>query len=173
MQQKKDLFPKISRKSFILVGLLSLTGISTFGVNSQSSMAESCTVFPLVGGKGNEVTKTVAQPAVPIPLPGPMNASVNNNWNTDFSIIPLKKYDQYIIKFTPKNEGTYKVRAYLKYNDNTAKEIYNEESSFPPGETIEIKGETTEDKIPYQMNIFVGDPVSIGKTYTISAMGCV
>lgn len=102
-----------------------------------------------------------------------MSVGVNNNWNTDFSIIPLKKYDQYVIKFTPQSEGTYKVRAYLKYNDNTAQEIYNKESSFPPGETLEITGQTPEDQIPYQMNIFVGDPVSIGKTYTISAMGCV
>ncbi|HAC62583.1 MAG TPA: hypothetical protein DCF68_03365 [Cyanothece sp. UBA12306] len=147
--------------------------MSSLLFNSQSTMAKSCKSFPVLGGEGNEVTKTVNQPSVPIPLPGPASAGLNNNWNTDFPVIPLKKYNEYIIKFTPKSEGTYRVRAYLKYNDGTAKEIYNKETSFPVGKTIEIKGKTGEEQIPYQLNIFVGDTVSFGKVYTISAMGCV
>ncbi|WP_198648781.1 hypothetical protein [Cyanothece sp. BG0011] len=144
--------------------------------NIKPSNGATCTAFPVVGGETKdetEVTKTVSQPGLSIPVIGPASVGVNNNWNTDFSIIPLKQYKQYIITFLPKDEGEYKVRGYLKYNDNTADEIYNENKTFTPGEPIEIKGVPKADNIPIQVNLFVGDPISMGKTYTVSVKGCI
>ena len=83
-----------------------------------------------------------------------------------------KSVFQLLLRLTPKDEGEYKVRAYLKYNDDTADEIYNQTTSFTPGKVIEIKGVPQGDNIPVQVNLFVGDPVSMGKTYTVSAKGC-
>ena len=143
---------------------------------SCTSHGQTCTAFPVVGGQEEnetEVTKTVSQPSFHIPLPGPASAGVNNNWNTDFSIIPLKAYNKYIVTFTPKSDGDYKVRAYLKYNDNTADEIYNEQKSYTAGQPIVIEGVPKADNLPIQVNLFVGDPISITKTYTVSVKGCV
>lgn len=149
-----------------------ILGISLLFLATEPSYAENCPSFPVIGGEETEVLKTVSQPSLPIPIRGPFGVNLNNNWNTDFSIIPLKKYQQYIITFTPKDQGEYRVRAYLKYNDDTADEIYNETTSFTPGKVVEIKGVPQGDNIPVQVNLFVGDPVSMGKTYTVSAKGC-
>ncbi|MDJ0657904.1 MAG: hypothetical protein QNJ42_00265 [Crocosphaera sp.] len=164
-----------NKKATRLLGISLLTSVNFLPLNIQPSYAQTCTAFPVVGGQQDnetEVTKTVSQPSFPIPLPGPASVGVNNNWNTDFSIIPLKQYKQYIVTFTPKSEGDYKVRAYLKYNDDTADEIYNEEKSYTAGQPIEIKGVPKADNIPIQVNLFVGDPVSMTKTYTVSVRGC-
>ena len=161
------------------IGMSLLISANLITLTIKASYAETCTAFPVVGGENTdetEVTKTVSQPSLPIPIPGPIpipSVGVNNNWNTDFSIIPLKQYKRYIITFTPKDEGEYKVRGYLKYNDNTADEIYNENKNFVAGKVVEMKGVPKEDNIPIQINLFVGDPVSIGKTYTVSAKGCI
>lgn len=155
------------------IGLITSTNLLVF--DPQPSHAQTCTIFPVIGGEKEnetEVTKTVSQPGLSLPVIGPASVGVNNNWNTDFSIIPLKSYKEYIITFIPKNEGEYKVRGYLKYNDNTSDEIYNENKTFTPGEPIEIKGVPQGDNIPIQVNLFVGDPVSMGKTYTVSVKGC-
>ena len=165
----------INKKLNRLLGISLLT-VNFLPLNIQPSYAETCTNFPVIGGQKEdeiEVTKTVSQPGLSLPVIGPASIGVNNNWNTDFSIIPLKQYKQYIITFTPKSDGDYKVRAYLKYNDNTADEIYNEQKSYTPGQAIEIKGVPKADNIPIQVNLFVGDPISIPKTYTVSVKGCI
>lgn len=159
-----------------LLGIGLLTSLNLLSFNTQPSYAETCTAFPVIGGEKEnetEVTKTVSQPGLSIPVIGPASVGVNNNWNTDFSIIPLKQYKKYIITFTPQDDGEYKVRGYLKYNDNTADEIYNENKTFTAGESVEIKGVSQGDNIPIQVNLFVGDPVSMGKTYTVSVKGCI
>ncbi|EAM51925.1 conserved hypothetical protein [Crocosphaera watsonii WH 8501] len=166
----------LNKKVTRLLGISVLIGINLLPLNIQPSHGQTCTAFPVVGGQEEnetEVTKTVSQPSLPIPLPGPASAGVNNNWNTDFSIIPLKAYNKYIVTFTPKSDGDYKVRAYLKYNDNTADEIYNEQKSYTAGQPIVIEGVPKADNLPIQVNLFVGDPISITKTYTVSVKGCV
>ncbi|MGK7957871.1 MAG: hypothetical protein AB4063_21850 [Crocosphaera sp.] len=168
--------PVFNKNVTRLLGLSLLTSANLLPLNIQPSYAQTCTKFPVVGGQEDneiEVTKTVSQPSFPIPLPGPASAGVNNNWNTDFSIIPLKQYDKYIVTFTPKSDGDYKVRAYLKYNDDTADEIYNEQKSYTAGEPIVIEGVPQADNIPIQVNLFVGDPISTAKTYTVSVKGCI
>lgn len=155
-----------------VLGIGLLTSVNLLSLPIKPSYAETCTSFPVIGGEETEVLKTVSQPSVPIPIRGPFGVNLNNNWNTDFSIIPLKKYKRYIITFTPKDEGEYRVRGYLKYNDETADEIYNQTTSFTPEKVVEIQGIPQGDNIPVQVNLFVGDPVSMGKTYTVSAKGC-
>ena len=65
-----------------------------------------------------------------------MNVGINNNWNADFAIIPLKQYGHYLIDFIAKNEGDYRIRGYLKYNDNRADKIYNEQLALTPGQRL-------------------------------------
>ncbi len=168
----------LRKKVTRLLGISLLTGVNLLPFNIQPGYAETCTAFPVVGGQEEdemEVTKTVSQPSLPIPVPGPIplpGVGVNNNWNTDFSIIPLKAYNKYIVTFTPKSDGEYKVRAYLKYNDDTADEIYNEQKTYTAGQPIVIEGVPKADNIPIQVNLFVGDPISTAKTYTVSVKGC-
>jgi hypothetical protein len=152
-----------------LIKLSVLTGLNLFSFNVNPSYAETCTAFPLIGAEGTEVTKTVSQPGIP----GPFGLKINNNWNTDFSVVPLKAYKRYIINFKSDSEGEFHIRGYLKYNDNTADNIYDQQQSFTTGETLQIKGTSRNDTIPYQINVFVGEPIAIGKTYTISVQGCI
>ncbi len=166
----------LNKKITHLLGISILTGMNLLPLSIKPSYAQTCTAFPVVGGQKEdetEVKKTVSQPSFPIPLPGPASVGVNNNWNTDFSIMPLKAYNKYIVTFTPKSDGEYKVRAYLKYNDDTADEIYNEQKNYTAGQPIVIEGVPKADNIPIQVNLFVGDPISIAKTYTVSVKGCI
>ncbi len=156
---------------FLLGTALIITTSSIFLVtNQRSTVAQSCTPFPVVGGEGNEVQKTVSVPGVPIPRT--FGLKLNNNWNTDFAISPLRKYKQYVTNFRADSEGDYTIRVYLKYSDNTADEVYNQKLSLTPGKTLTIPGSPRTEEIPYQVNVFVGEPTSVGRTYTISVKGC-
>ncbi|MDJ0509014.1 MAG: hypothetical protein QNJ64_07145, partial [Crocosphaera sp.] len=87
------LINKITR----ILGIGLLTSVNLFSLATEPSYAENCSSFPVIGGEETEVLKIVSQPSIPIPIRGPFGVNLNNNWNTDFSIIPLKQYQQYII----------------------------------------------------------------------------
>ena len=153
----------------LLLGIVLVTTPSIFFVtNQRPTIAQACTPFPVIGGEGTEVQKKVSVPGIP----GPFGLKLNNNWNTDFAISPLRKYNQYVTNFRAESEGEYTIRVYLKYSDNTADEVYNQKLSLTPGQTLTIPGSPRTDEIPYQVNIFVGEPSSVGKSYTISVKGC-
>ena len=86
-----------TKKLIHLLGASLVTSLNLLAFNIEQSYAETCTSFPVIGGEQNEtkVTKTVSQPSLPIPVPAPIplpGVEVNNNWNTDFSIMPLRQY---------------------------------------------------------------------------------
>lgn len=169
LTQKYGLPKNSNSRSQLLLGTAMLAISSLFlPVHVQPTIAQSCTPFPVVGGEGTEVKKTVSVPGIP----GPFGLQINNNWNTDFAISPLKKYRRYIIKFTAESEGEYTIRVYLKYSDNTADEVYNQKNSLTPGQSLNITGSPRTEEIPYQVNVFVGEVESVGKSYIISVDGC-
>ena len=132
--------------------------------------APSCKPLIAVGGeKGQTVVKKRATaPSIPIGLAG----LKRDNWNTDFAVKNGINYKEFIITFTPETDGTYSIRVYLKYNDGTADEIYNEKPNLSSGKPLIIKGTPRQDDQPYQVNIFVGDAESIGKSYQMSVKAC-
>ncbi|WP_124971435.1 hypothetical protein [Aphanothece sacrum] len=157
-----------SKHLISLIGISLLTGSSLLLTELKANSQKACTAFPVIGAKGTEVTKTVSQPGIP----GPFGLRINNNWNTDFAVVPLKKYKRYIVNFKAHDSAEYRIRAFLKYNDNTSDNFHDKQLGFSSGQTLEIVGSPRTDTIPFQVNVFVGEPISLGRTYTISVQGC-
>ncbi|MCA2507093.1 MAG: hypothetical protein IM550_21050 [Microcystis sp. M54BS1] len=61
------------------LGTLSLV----LALNLPLSASETCVPIPLIGGQGNQVTKTVSQPTVPTVFGVDIT---RNNWNTDWAV---------------------------------------------------------------------------------------
>jgi hypothetical protein len=145
----------------ILVSILSL---------NLPVRAETCIPIPLVGGQGNEVTKTVAQPTIP----GPFGIKITrNNWNTDWAVPGGVLFSRYIATITSRDGGSFDIRLFLKYSDQTADEFFNERGlKLTVGKPLTIEATPRPDNQPYQVNLFVNGLASIGQTYTASVVAC-
>jgi hypothetical protein len=131
-------------------------------------LAETCTALAPVGGTGTVVQKTVTPPSIPS-LFGKFN---NNNWNTDFVADSRAQYQRYLITLNPQDSGEYSIKVYLKYADNTADNFYNEKPKLSKDNDLVITATPRCHQNPYQVNVFVGDGISIGKSYQVSVQGC-
>jgi hypothetical protein len=130
--------------------------------------AETCQALMPVGGNNTTVTKTVSQPS--IPLFGPIG--LNNDWNTDFIVESNANYKNYKVILLPTSNGEYSIRTYLKYSDNTADNFYDQKPSLTANKPLVITGFPRSQQQPYQVNVFVGDLVSLGKGYQVTVEGC-
>lgn len=132
--------------------------------------SETCTPIPLVGGQGNEVTKTVDQPTIQ----GPLGITITrSNYNTDWAVPGDAKFSRYIVTVTSNDEGPFDMRMYLKYSDQTSDQFYNNGAvRLTSGKPLELEAAPRSDNQPYQVNLYVNGLDSIGKTYTASAVGC-
>jgi hypothetical protein len=154
-------------KGFIgTTGLIMALGISLSPNLSVS--AGSCTRLKVVGGEGTEVEKTVVNPTIPLPY----GLKVRDNWNTDFAVTSNVNYKRYVVTLTPKSSGTYSIRMYLKYSDSTADEFYGGKPTLTEGQPLAISGTPRGNEQPYQVNVFVGDVESIGKSFKVFVEGC-
>jgi hypothetical protein len=133
------------------------------GTNSPVTAA-TCRAFPVVGGEGASVEKTVSPPGASVVY--------RNNWNTDFAVEPTASYRRYVATIRAKDAGEYTIRMNLKYSDNTSDEVYNKTVSLKEGESINISGNSRRNEIPYQVNVYVGELNAVGKTYRTSVIGC-
>lgn len=151
-------------KNLLILSVLTLTSMS------PAIAAPKCSPLIAVGGdKGQTVVKKRATaPSIPIGLAG----LKRDNWNTDFAIKSNTQYKQFVTTFIPETDGTYSIRVYLKYNDGTADEVYNEKPNLSSGKPLVIKSSPRAEDQPYQVNVFVGDMESIGKSYQISVKAC-
>ncbi|MGK7944273.1 MAG: hypothetical protein AB4058_07375 [Microcystaceae cyanobacterium] len=133
--------------------------------------AQSCTPLNLVGGEGSQVRKTASQPTVQ----GPFGVTITrNNWNTDWVIPTERSWKSFIVNVNTDKEQTMTVRVYLKYPDQTSDQFLNEESvTISPQKPLKLTLTPRKDIRPYQVNVFVGDVGSFGKTYTASVSGCI
>lgn len=133
--------------------------------------AQTCTPLSLVGGTGSEITKTVAQPTIP----GPFGVKITrNNWNTDWAIPGGKNLSRYVTTVTSSDGGTFDIRLFLKYSDQSEDEFFNSnQMTLAAGQplTIEATPRSVKDQ-PFQVNLFVNGVASIGETYTASVVGC-
>ncbi|WP_013325378.1 hypothetical protein [Gloeothece verrucosa] len=132
--------------------------------------AQSCIPIPVVGGEGNEVTKSVAQPTIP----GPFGISITrNNWNTDWAVPGGQNFKYFRVTLSTERGGRFNIRMNLKYSDNTADEFFNERGlRLNATETIKQKGVPRRNDMPFQVNVYVGGIDNIGGRYTVSVVAC-
>ncbi len=132
--------------------------------------AQTCTPISVVGGQGNEVTKTVAQPTIP----GPLGINITrNNWNTDWAVPGNANFRRFVATITSNDRGPFDIKMYLKYSDQTADEFFNQQGvELTPGTPLKIEAAPRPEDSPYQVNLFVNGIASLGRTYTASVVGC-
>jgi len=158
------------KKSIFLVTNLLISLSSTLIISHQSSSVETCTPLGIVGGEPGQtyVHKTVSLPEVPV---GFLRLK-RDDWNTDFSVQSGVKYKRFNAILTPQTQGSYDIKMYLKYSDGTADEVYKNQPVLSPEIPLFMTGKPRVGNEPYQVNIFVGDLESAGKSYNISVQGC-
>ena len=103
---------------YLIIGFI-IVGLSFLKLPSQAQT--KCTPLPLVGGKGSEVDKTITAPTIP----GPFGIKIaSDNWNTDWSIPNPQIFKSYKVEMISEEGGTFTVKMYLKYSDETADPFY-------------------------------------------------
>ncbi|MEB3161021.1 MAG: hypothetical protein VKL20_06135 [Synechocystis sp.] len=140
-------------------------------IGSQTAIAKDvCIPLELVGGQGSSVTKTVSQPTIPSPLPG--IDITKDNWNTDWAVPTLTKFDYFQATITSEG-GTFNIAFYVKYNDQTAQKFFDEKGvEITPDKPLVIKATPGPKDEPYQVNLFNGGLDRIGNTFTANVVGC-
>jgi hypothetical protein len=159
----KQLFP---------VTLLSLSfAVGNFSYPVKDAQAETCRPLPLVGGQGSEVSKTVSQPTIP----GPFGIKIaHNNWNTDWAVPGDKDFKRFIATISSEEGGSFDVKMYLKYSDQTAGEYFNKTSvAINKNSPLKIEARPRPGDQPYQVNVFVGGLDKMGNSYNASVVGCI
>lgn len=153
-------------KSTVFLGLLSIM----VGFNRPAKAAETCVPISLVGGSGNQITKAVSQPTIP----GPFGIDITrNNWNTDWAIPGGQRFKRFVTTVSSDKGGTFDIKMYLKYSDQTTGEFYNTEGvQLNPGQPLIIDATPRPEDQPYQVNLFMGGLNHIGNSYTASVVGC-
>jgi hypothetical protein len=153
----------------VLLGILA----SVFTLNLPAQ-AETCKAIPLVGGQGNSVTKTVSVPTIPAGPLGMLGVDITrNNWNTDWAVPNNAKFRRYIATITSNDGGPFNIKMYLKYSDQTASEFFNQDGvNIKTNVPLKLIAEPRPEDQPYQVNVFVNSLESLGKTYTVSVVGC-
>jgi hypothetical protein len=140
-------------------------------IGAQTAIAkEVCVPLALVGGEGTSVTKTVSQPTIPSPLPG--IDITKDNWNTDWIVPTLTKFDYFKATITS-DGGTFNIAFYVKYNDQTAQKFFDEQGvEITQDKPLIIMATPGPQDEPYQVNLFNGGLDRIGNTFTASVVGC-
>lgn len=153
---------------FSKILLMSVT--LTLTIPHPSFSAQTCTPLLAVGGEQgqNVVQKTVSAPSVPIGI----GRLKRDNWNTDFAVTSNVKYKRFVSTLTPQTDGTYSIRIYLKYSNGSTDEVYNDKPNLSSGKPLVLSGTPRAKEQPYQVNVFVGDAESVGKSYKISVKAC-
>ena len=154
----------------INIGLgLTLT-LGLLNIANSPVQAQRCTTLPLVGGVGTKVEKTITTPSIP----GPFGIKIaSDNWNTDWSVPNSRTYNNYKATIVSETTGSYSIKLYLKYADETADLFYEQNDiTLQAGKPLEISATSRRRDQPYQVNVFVGGISSVGNNYTASVVGC-
>ncbi len=138
---------------------------SQLAYSSWQGLAETCTPLELVGGRGNQVTKTVTIPSV---------FGVNRtNWNTDWSVPSNHQFKRFEATITSEENNSYQIKMYLKYSDGTASEFYKrKEVLIRSGTPLKISATPRVKEQPYQVNLLIGGLKATGQTYSAQVLGC-
>ena len=159
-------------RSIILGSLIALSGLTL----SAQAKTETCIPITLVGGKGNQVIKTVSPPTIPAGPLGMLGVNItNNDWNTDWAV-PLgdgKPFRRFLVTLLSNDGGPFEVRMYLKYGDQTSDEFYNQKSlKLANDKPLKIEAIPRANNQPYQVNVFVAGIDALGKSYSATVVGC-
>lgn len=136
-----------------------------FAFLSYDAPVRSQTCYPLrvVGGQSTQVQKKVSAPGTVL---------VRSNWNTDFVVNQEQAFSRFAATVVPQNGGEYKLQMSLKYNNDTADQVYNQTVKLPEGKPFNMAGPKRNNATPYQVNVSVGGLAAVGNSYTVSAVGC-
>jgi hypothetical protein len=149
-----------------LIGTL----LIALALNSPVKAAETCVPISLVGGQGNQVTKTVSQPTVPSVFGVDIT---RNNWNTDWAVSSDRPFKKFVATISSPNGGSFDIQMYLKYSDQTTGQFFNQQDvRIDPGKPLTITATPEPNDEPYQVNLFIGGVNHFGKTYTATVVGC-
>ncbi len=122
--------------------------------------AQTCYALRVVGAQSTQVQKKVSAPGT---------LFSRSNWNTDFAVPSGQSFSRFVATVLPQNGGEYKVQMALKYNNNTADQVYNQTVTLPEKKPFTISGATRNNATPYQVNVSVGGLAATGNSYTVSA----
>ena len=149
------------------LGILTLLLPISLPVNAQT-----CTPLMVVKGEGTSVTKKVSAPNVgTIPR---IPVGYRGNWDTDFIVPSNATFTEYVatIQSLSTDSGTFKIRMFLKYADDTADQAFEGDIQLDQNQSQQISGTPRPDNQPYQVNVNVGGIKALGYSYTLSVEGC-
>ncbi|MFN5514767.1 MAG: hypothetical protein ACK5CA_08455 [Cyanobacteriota bacterium] len=134
------------------------------------TQAETCAPLSLLGGQGSEVTKTVSGPTIPAPFGIKIK---RNNWNTDWAVPGGRKFKKFVATIVSEDGGSFDIRMFLKYSDQTNEEFFNQNSQrLEPGQPLNIEAAPRPEDNPFLVNVFVNGLPAIGQTYRASVVAC-
>lgn len=146
------------------IGLTTATLLGMTLPLQAPATAQMCVPLPVVGASGTTVNKSVSAPSTGV---------TGSNWNTDFVVRSNTSFRRYIATVTPKNGGTYDLQMNLKYNNDTADQVYNQGSvALAERQPFRFSGVPRQGSNPYQVNVLVGGVSALGNSYTLSVVGC-
>jgi len=148
------------------LGTLSLA----LALNWPLSASETCVPIPLIGGQGNQVTKTVSQPTVPSVFGVDIT---RNNWNTDWAVPGGSNFRRFVTTVSVPRAASFDIRLFLKYSDQTNQEFFNTNGvRIEPGKPLTIEATIREGDQPFLVNLFANGIQHLGNTYTASTVAC-
>ncbi|MBC8122120.1 MAG: hypothetical protein H7Y22_09810 [Gemmatimonadaceae bacterium] len=130
-----------------------------------TASAATCTPLEPLGSKVTAVKKSISPPGTFV---------TDNNWNTDFAVPGNARFERFVTTIKPDSDGQYDIRVVLKYSDGSSDIAFEQTGkSLGKGKAFEVSGKPANlEKQPFQINASVGGPVSTGKSYTLSTVGC-
>ncbi|AFY69260.1 hypothetical protein Pse7367_0960 [Thalassoporum mexicanum PCC 7367] len=152
------------------LGLVAIT-IATL-TWAEGAIAETCIPLKVIGGQGTLQRKEVSVPSVPF-IPFVPFVSINNNWNTDFSVPGGRVFDYYIATITPEGNVTYGMEMHLKYSNRTNDKFLDHTIDLREGEQYKIVASSRPENAPYEVNVLVGGvDNALGTYYTLLVEAC-
>lgn len=153
-----------------------------FGCRSQGEaiavaapvLPQACVPLAVVGGRDGQTTvrKKVNQPTIP----GPFGIRfARSNWNTDWLVPPSQRFERFVATIAPEagETGSFDIRLFLKYSDETADELYGRRDyDIGTNGPLEVAAVPRQHQQPYQVNLYVGGLEHIGNRYSATLQGC-
>ncbi|HEY5138059.1 MAG TPA: hypothetical protein VIJ25_01890, partial [Methylococcales bacterium] len=102
--------------------------------------------------------------------PGSTTTTTTTPGTTDFSVPGGAGFNGFVARVTAKDAGTFPVRVFLKYSNNTSDVVLDEPVSLNAGQTKILTFAPRTDAEPVQVSTIVD---SQGSAYTVFVDGCV
>lgn len=152
--------------SWLCVGLVAGGLVGCVLLIGSTASAATCTPLEPLGTDGKAAVKKSISP--------PGTIVTDNNWNTDFAVPGNAKFERFVTTVKPDSDGQYDIRVVLKYSDGSSAIAFEQAGkSLGKGKAFEVSSKPANlAKQPFQINASVGGPVSTGKSYTLSTVGC-